>query len=120
MTRSHLISIRRARPDDLDFLFDLVNDEDVEPYLGGRASLDRESLLAEIDRSEAEVVLIPNTLELETLYITPPLLAAVEADPSLRLETDFTPIPFDADGTLRQDELFPESVRARRRGRGAG
>ena len=54
MSRRELISIRRARPDDLDFLFELVNDEDVEPYLGGRASLDRESLLAEIERSEAE------------------------------------------------------------------
>jgi RimJ/RimL family protein N-acetyltransferase len=49
-----VISIRRARPDDLDFLFELVNDEDVEPYLGGRATLDRESLLAEIERSGAE------------------------------------------------------------------
>jgi RimJ/RimL family protein N-acetyltransferase len=49
-----VISIRRARPDDLDFLFELVNDEDVEPYLGGRAALDRESLLAEIERSKAE------------------------------------------------------------------
>jgi RimJ/RimL family protein N-acetyltransferase len=49
-----VISIRRGRPDDLDFLFELVNHEDVEPYLGGRAALDRESLVAEIERSEAE------------------------------------------------------------------
>jgi steroid delta-isomerase len=48
-----VISIRRARPDDLDFLFGLVNDDDVEPFLGGRAALDRESLLAEIERSTA-------------------------------------------------------------------
>src|SRR2546429_176424 len=45
VSRPQLISIRRARLDDLDFLFELVNDEEVEPYLGGRASLDRESLL---------------------------------------------------------------------------
>jgi RimJ/RimL family protein N-acetyltransferase len=48
------VSIRRAVPGDLDFLFELVNDEDVEPFLGGRAALDRESLSAEIERSRAE------------------------------------------------------------------
>ena len=51
-----MISIRRARPEDLDFLHELVNDDDVEPFLGGRAALDRESLLREIERSEAEPV----------------------------------------------------------------
>jgi RimJ/RimL family protein N-acetyltransferase len=49
-----VISIRRARADDADFLHELVNLEDVEPFLGGRAALDRESLLAEIERSSAE------------------------------------------------------------------
>ena len=49
-----MISIRRARPDDLDFLFGLVNDDDVEPFLGGLAALDRESVLGEIERSAAE------------------------------------------------------------------
>jgi len=46
-----VISFRRAQPDDVDFLHGLVNDEDVEPFLGGRAALDRDSLLAEIERS---------------------------------------------------------------------
>ena len=49
-----MISIRRARADDLEFLHELVNDDDVEPFLGGRARLDRESLLGEIERTEAE------------------------------------------------------------------
>jgi RimJ/RimL family protein N-acetyltransferase len=49
-----VIAIRRARPDDLDFLFELLNDADVEPFLGGRAALDRESLLGEIERSQSE------------------------------------------------------------------
>ena len=48
------VSIRRAGPDDLDFLFELVHDDDVEPFLGGRAALDRESLRAEVERSDAE------------------------------------------------------------------
>ena len=49
-----MISIRRARADDVDFLHELVNDEDVEPFLGGRAALDRESLVREIERSHVE------------------------------------------------------------------
>jgi RimJ/RimL family protein N-acetyltransferase len=49
-----VISIRRARSDDVDFLSGLLNDEDVEPFLGGRAALDRDSLLREIEQSEAE------------------------------------------------------------------
>ena len=49
-----MISFRRARSDDVDFLHELVNDEDVEPFLGGRADLDRDSLLREIERSESE------------------------------------------------------------------
>jgi RimJ/RimL family protein N-acetyltransferase len=46
-----VISIRRAEPDDLDFLVELVNHEDVQPYLGGRAPRDPEALAAEIERS---------------------------------------------------------------------
>jgi RimJ/RimL family protein N-acetyltransferase len=49
-----VISIRRARADDLEFLHELVHDDDVEPFLGGRAALDRESLLGEIERSNEE------------------------------------------------------------------
>jgi len=49
-----VISFRRAQPDDLDFLHGLVNDEDVEPFLGGRAALDRDNLAAEIERSSRE------------------------------------------------------------------
>jgi RimJ/RimL family protein N-acetyltransferase len=48
------VSIRRARPDDVDFLVDLVTHEDVQPFLAAVRSQGREALLAEIDRSEAE------------------------------------------------------------------
>ena len=47
-----MISFRRARPDDVDFLLALVTHEEVRPFLGGRAAFDREALLAEIVRSE--------------------------------------------------------------------
>ena len=67
-----------------------------------------------IDRAEARMVLIPNTLELTTLWVTPPLAGEVEAHPGLDFETDFQPMPFDAAGNLDQEALFPESVRGRR------
>ncbi len=67
-----------------------------------------------IDPAEARMALIPNTLELTTLWVTRPLAAEVEAHPSLDFETDFLPIPFDDRGGLDQRALFPESLRGRR------
>jgi RimJ/RimL family protein N-acetyltransferase len=49
-----VITIRRARPGDVDFLFELLNDQDVQPFLGGRAALDRDTLAAEIERSASD------------------------------------------------------------------
>jgi hypothetical protein len=60
------------------------------------------------------MVLIPNTLELTTLWVARPLQPEVEAHPELTFETDFLPIPFDAAGNLEQESLFPESLRGRR------
>jgi len=67
-----------------------------------------------IDPGEARMVLIPNTLEVAHLWVTPPLAGEVEADPDLEFETDFRPVPYARDGTLDQEALFPESVRGRR------
>jgi hypothetical protein len=66
------------------------------------------------DWSEARLVLIPNTLELTTLWVTPPLANDVSTDPRLTFETGFQPLPFAADGTLDQEVLFPESTRGRK------
>jgi hypothetical protein len=68
------------------------------------------------EREQARMVLIPNTLELTSLWVTPSMSADVEAHPDLDFETEFVPIPFDADGGLEQESLFPESHRARRGG----
>ena len=67
-----------------------------------------------ISPSEARLVVIPNTLELNTLWVSPALEADVAAHPHLTRETDYLPIPFSTDGTLDQESLFPESVRGRR------
>jgi RimJ/RimL family protein N-acetyltransferase len=48
------VTIRRAGPDDVDFLAALVADEDVRPFLGPRTALDRDSLAEEVARSQRE------------------------------------------------------------------
>jgi len=48
------VAFRRARPDDVEFLLELVNDEDVRPFLGVRTAQDRNPLREEIERSERE------------------------------------------------------------------
>ena len=68
-----------------------------------------------IDASQARVVVIANTLELNTLWISPALEAEAAAHPHLSRETDYLPIPFSTDGTLNQELMFPESVRGLRR-----
>jgi hypothetical protein len=70
--------------------------------------------------AQARMVLIPNTLELTTLWVTRPFAAEVEADPELKFETDFLPIPLDGQGGLLQEQLFPQSVRGRRSAVGNG
>lgn len=67
-----------------------------------------------VDSAQARMVIIPNTLELKTLWITAPLAQEVRAHPHLSQETDFQAVPFFSDGTLNQEALFPESFRARR------
>ena len=48
------VTIRRARPDDVDFLVELMNDDDVDPFLSARRAMTREELLEEIERSDRE------------------------------------------------------------------
>ncbi len=48
------VSIRRAGPDDLDFLVELVTHEDVEPFLAVVRARERSEILGEIERSERE------------------------------------------------------------------
>ena len=63
---------------------------------------------------EARLVLVPNTLELTSLWVTRPLAVDVEAHAELSFETDFQAMPLNAAGNLEQERLFPDSVRGRR------
>ncbi len=48
------LRLRRAEPGDLEFLLELMTHEDVEPYMAVIRPRDRDALLAEIERSQAE------------------------------------------------------------------
>jgi RimJ/RimL family protein N-acetyltransferase len=49
-----VVTIRRARPEDADFLLELLLDESTRPFLGLPAELGRDDLLEEIARSDRE------------------------------------------------------------------
>jgi hypothetical protein len=67
-----------------------------------------------VDPAQARLVVIPNTLELGTLWVSAPLDDEVQAGAHLTRTSDYLPMPFLADGSLDQPLLFPESIRARR------
>ena len=48
------VRLRRAEWEDVDFLVELLTNEEVSPFLAGAAARDRADLLDEIDRSLAE------------------------------------------------------------------
>lgn len=49
-----MITLRRATSDDVDWLVDLLNGDDTEPFLGGGRAFDHEGIAAEVERSERE------------------------------------------------------------------
>ena len=48
------LRLRRATVDDVDFVLELVTDEEVEPFLAAVRPKDRDAIVAEIERSLAE------------------------------------------------------------------
>jgi RimJ/RimL family protein N-acetyltransferase len=48
------VSIRRARPEDVDYLVELTTHEEVDPYLSARRATTREEILEEIERSASD------------------------------------------------------------------
>ncbi len=68
-----------------------------------------------IDPADARVVVIPNTLEVKTLWVSRPLEEEVIAHPHLTRETEYQPMPIGDDGSLDLAGLFPESVPALRK-----
>jgi RimJ/RimL family protein N-acetyltransferase len=48
------VCLRRATPDDLDFLHDVFSDADVRPFLAAGKPLDRDALARELGRQDEE------------------------------------------------------------------
>jgi hypothetical protein len=67
------------------------------------------------DLAKVRMAVIPNTLEVADLWVSPPLVEEARKNPHLLIGSDARPVPFDAAGTLEQERLFPHSVRGKRR-----
>lgn len=57
---------------------------------------------------------IPNTLEVAEMWVSGPLAADLKGHPHLEFVGEPTALPFDMNGNLAQEKLFPHSVRGRR------
>jgi hypothetical protein len=68
----------------------------------------------QVDSERLRLAVIPNTLELTSLWVSPALLELVGQSPHLIVESRPEPLPFDAAGNVCQAKLFPHSVRGRR------
>ncbi len=59
---------------------------------------------------------IPNTLEVAEMWVSPTLAAEAKSVPGLEVVDSPRELPFDSAGNLVQEALFPHSVRGRRNG----
>jgi hypothetical protein len=66
------------------------------------------------NRSAVRMAIVPNTLEVEELWASAPLIEEARKHPHLEIVGESRPLPFGAGGSLAQAELFPHSVRGRR------
>jgi hypothetical protein len=67
------------------------------------------------DVEKLRMALIPNTLEVADLWVSPPLVEEARKNSQLQVSAEGRPLPFDMAGGLEQEKLFPHSVRGRRR-----
>ena len=49
-----MVTLRRATAEDVDWLVELYTDDDVEPFLGGQRSRNRDAVVEEVERSQRE------------------------------------------------------------------
>jgi hypothetical protein len=67
------------------------------------------------DLPAVRLALIPNTLEVAELWVSPALVEEARRHPHLEVVGTAQPLPWDAAGNLQQEKLFPRSLRGRRR-----
>ncbi len=81
---------------------------------------DRECIQAGVDTcwqpnaEDLRIACIPNTLEVAELWVSPRLAEDARQLPKLEIGGESRPLPFDVQDNLRQEILFPHSVRGRR------
>lgn len=68
----------------------------------------------QVESDKVKLCVIPNTLEVAELWVSPALAADLAGRPHLEFVGSPQPLPFDAVGNLMQEKLFPHSVRGRR------
>jgi hypothetical protein len=66
------------------------------------------------NRDAVRMACIANTLEVEELWVSAPLIEEARKNPHLQVTGDAVLLPFDDGGNLLQEKLFPHSVRGRR------
>lgn len=66
------------------------------------------------DPTKVKLCVVPNTLEVAELWVSPALAAEAKGHPNLEVAGGVRPLPYDAAGNLLQEQLFPHCVRARR------
>ncbi len=66
------------------------------------------------DRTKMRMAIIPNTLEVADLWISPSLVPLANGNRDLAIHGEPQAIPFDNAGNLQQRRLFPHSVQGRR------
>ena len=81
---------------------------------------DKECILAGLEScwrprwNEIRMAIIPNSLELESIWISHALYTDIQSRPEVKLEGDFREIPFDPLGNIKQTDLFPHALCSRR------
>jgi hypothetical protein len=65
--------------------------------------------------AKVRMAIIPNTLEVAELWVSPPLVEEARKNSNLQVGGESRPLPIDTAGSLEQEKLFPQSVRGRRR-----
>lgn len=82
---------------------------------------DRECLMAGLEScwrprwDEIRLAIIPNSLELESLWVSPAMWETIKNRPEVKKEGNPGEIPFDSQGNLPQRQLFPHAWCARRK-----
>jgi hypothetical protein len=66
------------------------------------------------NRDAVRLAIVPNTLEVEELWVSAPLVEEARQRPHLEVTGGLQALPFSASGNVEQEKLFPHSVRGRR------